>query len=190
MKKWPWSKILAGVACLLVLVGVGPLAYVLWEGAHAQPLSVPLSLKRGDYTSPYFRTYLSGAYQIQLEWARFPDPQTVVDLDWKIVDDSGAVIQQGAYSDRLRGANNVNLGEYRLSFGRRQRILTKVNQDVQGASANARLEIGQPEVSLDISYGILLILGWTAIVGGFGVIMLLVLLIRRVIRRNASAAAS
>jgi hypothetical protein len=84
----------------------------------------------------------------------------------------------------------VNLGEYRLSFGRRQRILTKVNQDVQGASANARLEIGQPEVSLDISYGILLILGWTAIVGGFGVIMLLVLLIRRVIRRNASAAAS
>jgi hypothetical protein len=190
VKNWPWNKVLVGVACLLILVGVGPLAYAYWEGTHAQPLSVPLSLKRGESISPYFRTYLGNDYQIQLEWASNTDPQTELDLDWKIVDDSGAVIQQGVCSERLRGANNVNLGEYRPKFGLRQRIITRVHQDVQGNSANARLTIGQPEVSLDISYGIFLILGWAGVVGGPGVIMLCVLLIRRAIQRNVSVPAA
>jgi hypothetical protein len=179
VKSWPWNKILVGVACLLILVGVMPLAYAAWEGAHAQPLSVALSIKRGEYKSPYFRTYLGGNYQIQLGWARLPNPQTELDLDWEVVDDSGAVIQQGAYRERLRGANEVNLGEYRPKFGLRQRIITRVHQDVQGDSGNARLEIGQPEVSLDISYGIILILGWAVILGGTGAVMLFILMIRK-----------
>src|ERR1700679_2819653 len=120
MKKWPRVKILFSVACLLVLLGVGPLAFAIWEVNQSQPLSQPLTLKRGEYASPYFRTYLGGDYQVQLGWLRFPDAQAMVDLDWKIVDDSGAVIQHGTYSDRLRGANNLNLGEYRPKFGLRQ----------------------------------------------------------------------
>lgn len=66
----------------------------------------------------------------------------------------------------------------------------RVHQDVQGDSAVARLEIGQPEVSLELSYGIFLILGWAGIVGGAGRVMLLVLLIRRSIRRKTAARAS
>jgi hypothetical protein len=193
VKKWPWTKIFFGVACLLVLVGVEPLAYMFWEGENAQPLSMPLPLKSSEYASPYFRTYLSGNYQIQMEWAGRPDAQAeqaVVDLDWKIVDESGAVIQQGTYSELLDGANNVNLGEYRPKFGQRQRIITIVHQDVQGSRANATLEIGQPEISLDLGYGAFLILGWACLVGGSGAIVFCVLLIRRMTRGNALAPAA
>jgi hypothetical protein len=57
LKRSPWHTILIGVAVFLVLVGVAPLAYLLWWGnAHnLEPLSVPLSLKRGEYTSPFLK---------------------------------------------------------------------------------------------------------------------------------------
>jgi hypothetical protein len=190
MKKWPWVKILFSVSCLLVLLGVAPLAFAIWEVTQSQPLSEPLTLKRGEYGSPYFRTYLGGDYQVQLGWLRFPDAQAMVDLDWKIVDDSGTVIQHGTYSDRLRGANNLNLGEYRPKFGLRQRIITTVHQDVQGDSANATLQIGQPEISLDMSYGFFLFLGWAGVVGGPGVVMLCILLVRRITRHKSPTNAS
>jgi hypothetical protein len=145
---------------------------------------------------------LTGAYQIDID--SLPFERTALDLDWRIVDDNGAVIREGAYSDsdpaggyrplpaaRLeRRGNAVTLGEYRPNFGKRQRIIMRVHQDVQGDSAVARLEIGQPEVSLELSYGIFLILGWAGIVGGAGRVMLLVLLIRRSIRRKTAARAS
>jgi hypothetical protein len=201
VKKWPKSKILVGVAWLLILLGAGPLGYAIWEGQNSQPLSVPFSLKRGDYTSPYFRTYLSGDYQIDID--SLPFERTPLDLDWKIVDERGAVINQGTHADEVGGGyrpspgspierlgNTVVLGQYRPHFGQRQRIVTSVHQDVQGASGNARLEIGQPELGLDLSYGIFLLLGWAAIVGGSGLIMLLVLLTRSVVRRLAAARAS
>jgi hypothetical protein len=190
VKNWPWNRILIGVACLLILVGVGPVVYAFWEAAHAQPLSMPLSLKRGEYGSPYFRTYLGGDYQIQLGWAQFPDPRTQLDLDWRIVDDSGFVLQQGTYNEQLRGANGVNLGQYRPKFGRRQTIIIRVHQDVKGNSANARLVIGQPEVSLDLSYGSFLLFSWAAVVGSPGVILLCVLLCWPAIRRSVSMPAT
>ena len=189
-RQWPWSRILVIVACLLILLGVGPLAWMFWEGSNSQPLSMPLTLKRGEYTSPYFRTYLSGAYQIQMDWARFPDPQAIVDLDWKIVDPNGTVLRQGAYSDWLRGGNNINLGEYQAKFGQRQRIITRVHKDVEVDSADARLTIGQPEISLDIGYGAPLFLGWAGAVGGPGIIILCVLFIRGAVRRRGSQAAA
>jgi hypothetical protein len=201
MKKWPRSNILAVVGCLLVLLGVGPLAYEFWAVSQSQPLLVPFSLKRGEYTSPYFRTYLGGSYQIDID--SLPFRRTALDMDWRIVDDSGAVIQQGTYADPVgdgyrpspdspleRLGNTVLLGRYRPRFGLQQRIITSVHQDVRAASSTSRLEIGQPELSLDLSYGIFMLLGWAAIVGGTGVIMLLVLLIRRATPRDSPAGPS
>jgi hypothetical protein len=68
VKSWPWSKIIAGTGCVLILVGIVPLAYVFgWGTAHNfEPLSVPLSLRNGEYTSPVFTTDLSENYQIQI----------------------------------------------------------------------------------------------------------------------------
>jgi hypothetical protein len=194
VKKWPWITILVSLACLLVLVGVAPWLYLLWwENAHnPKPLSVPLMLKRGEYTSPIFTTDLSDAYQIDLDLDRFQNEQIQLDLDWKIVDDSGTVIQQGAYREFVAPfATEVRLGEYRPRRGLRQRIIMRIHEDVQGDGANSRLVIGIPEIGLDIGEGYtLMAIEWMGVVAGSGIILFLVLLIRRMIRRNASASAS
>lgn len=186
MKEGSRDKILLAVGCLLVVVGVGPLADSLWQGANAQPLSVPVTLKSGQYASPYFRTYLSGDYQAELTWMRgSPAPDADLDVDWKIVDDKGAVIKQGIHSGKLRGANDVILGYYRARFGQRQKIIMTIHRDVEGPSANAELDIGQPEIGLDLSFGIPMLLGWAVFVGGCGMILLCIFLIAK--RRNNSA---
>ena len=188
MKIGRGDRILVGVGCLLLLAGIGPLLFAVWEGSQSQPLAVPFSLKRGEYTSPYFRTYLSGAYQIDID--SLPFQRTPLDMDWKIVDDRGSVILQGTYADQDRGGNDVILTrEYRPRFGQRQRIITDVHRDVVAARSTARLEIGQPEISLDLSYGVFLILGWAGIVGGAGGILLVVLLVRRAMSRNSNLSA-
>ena len=189
MGKRSRGVILAGTGCLLILVGLGPLIFALWQGFNAEPLSVRVSLKRGEYNSPYFRTYLKGEDQVQLTWWGVnPDPEAYLDLNWKIVDDRGTVLRQGTHRDRLRGANDVILGYYRPGFGQRQKIVLTIHRDIEDPSANAQLDIGQPEIGLDLSYAFPLFLGWAGIVGGSGVILLCILLIRRVTRKNASPA--
>ena len=138
--------ILARVAWSLIAIGLAPYAYlVLWPLAHnLEPLSVQVSLKRGEYTSPYFTTDLDDAYQVDLSWPQSPDPQTEVDLDWRIVDIDGSVIQQGNYNNRMGRANVVGLGVYRPKRGLRQRIIVNIHHDVQGTDGNPRLQIEVP----------------------------------------------
>ncbi len=193
VKKWPWNKILVWVGWLLLVVGVTPGAYILLRlGAphHQKPLSVPVSLKRGEFTSPYFTPGSSGDYQVELNWDGIPARQTDVELDWKIEADNGSVIQHGAYSGIMRGANNAKLGQYRPTAGQRQRIALEIHQDVEGTSANAKLEAGPPEAALDVSNALPFAAHWEAYVAGPGAILLLVLLILGAIRRKKSAAAS
>ena len=177
-----WGKILTRISLSLIVAGVAPYAYLLlWALVHNQePLSVQLPLKRGEYISPYFRTDLDDTYQINLYWTRFPDPQTEVDLDWKIVDDTGTVIQQGVYQNRMRRANIAGLGSYRPKCGLRQRIFVNIHLDVKGPDAQPRLQIGVPELSLELAEGFSpLAFGWAVIVAGTGVIILAVLRMRR-----------
>jgi hypothetical protein len=84
MKSWPWSKIITGIGCLLLLVGLAPLAWLLWWGSthNFESLSVPRSLKRGEYTSPLFTTNLDEAYQIQIYF--LPPHSIPLDLDWTV----------------------------------------------------------------------------------------------------------
>lgn len=187
MRKWQRNRVLAGFGCLLVLLGVGPLALAILQLSQSQPLSVPVLLKRGEYKSAYFRTYLGGEYQIELSWLRIPpDVDADLDLDWKIVDSGGRIIQQGTHNNRLLG-NDVLLGYYKARFGQRQRIILTVRRDVEGNRAHAQLDIGQPELGLDMSYGFFILTGWAVIVGGPGVILLCVLLILRAKRMKTSA---
>jgi hypothetical protein len=190
VKRWTWRRILVSLAFLLVLVGIAPLAYLFWWGnAHnLQPLSVPLSLKRGEYISPFFTTDLNDDYQIEID--SIPFERTGLDLDWRIVDDSGAMIRQGTYTDQLPGGNWALLGHYRPKRGLRQRIIVRIHQDVQAPESHPKLNIGLPERGLEQAYGSAAAIGWAAIVAGAGVIMLFVLLILRATRRKTTVGVS
>jgi hypothetical protein len=185
LKRWPWRTILVSLATLLVLVGVAPLAYLLWWGKthNLEPLSVPISLRRGDYTSPFFTTDLDDDYQIEIYF--LPYHRTPLDLEWKIVDETGALIQSGGYSEDQMGGNDAILERhYRPKRGSRQRIMVSIRQDVQAPESDTRLHIGLPERGLEQAYGSAAATIWAAIVAGAGAIMLLVLLILRVLRRQ------
>ncbi len=99
MKRWPWHRIFICLALILVLAGIAPLAYLIWWGhAHnLEPLSVPVALKRGEFTSPFFTTDLDDDYQIEIYF--LPYPRTPLNLDWKILNETGAVIRSGSYRD-------------------------------------------------------------------------------------------
>ncbi len=184
MKDRSRDKILLAVGCLLVVVGVGPPAISLWQVSQSQPLSEQVLLKRGEYKSPYFRTYLSGDYQVELTWLGIPpDVDTDLDVDCEVVDSHGVVIQHGAHSGRLLG-NDVILGYYKAGFGQRQRVILTVHKDVEGKRVRAQLGVGQPELGLDMSYAIFILLGWAAFVGGPGAVLLCVLAVRRARRRK------
>jgi hypothetical protein len=196
LKRWHWRKTLAGVAVFLVISGVAPLAYLSWFGSahNFTPLSVPISLKHGEYISPFFTTDLDEGYQVEIYF--LPYPRTPLDLDWKIVDAAGAVIQSGKYKedqhlvDHQLGGNDAILErEFRPIRGSRQRVIVSIHQDVvtpdaekRLRSTDTRLYVGLPERGLEQAFGLGLYSVWAAVVAGAGAIMLLVLLILRVFR--------
>lgn len=190
MKKWSWNKILVCVGWLLVVAGVTPGAYLLVRlgSAHNQkPLSVPVSLKQGEFTSPYFTAGSGGDYLIDLNWDMFPARQTSVDLDWKIVADNGSVLEKGTFNNLLRGANTVRLGSYTPNAGQREEIVLNVHEDVDQGGAHATLEIGPQEASWGLSQAIPFAAGWAAFVAGPGAVLLIVLVILGAKRRKGSA---
>ena len=191
MKKWPWNKILVCVGWLLVAAGITPGAYVLVRlgSAHNQkPLSVPVSLKQGGFTSPYFTAGSGEGYLIDLTWDRIPARQTSVDLDWKIVADNGSVIERGAFNNLLRGANTIGLGSYKPISGQREQIVLNVHSDVEQGGAHAKLEIGPRDSSPILSEAIPFAAGWAMVVTTPGAILLLALAIVGTIRRRKSSA--
>ena len=190
VKKWLWNKILVSVGCLLVVAGVTPGAYLLVRlgNSHDQkPLSVPVSLKQGVFSSHYFTAGSGSDYLVDLNWDMIPARQTLVDLDWKIVADNGSVVEQGTFNSALRGANTIRLGSYKPISGQREQIALDVHQDVDQGGAHAKLEIGPQDTSWELSDEIPFAVGWAAFVAGPGVILLIIWLILQAVRRKTSA---
>ena len=188
MKKWPWRRIPIALALLLIAVGVTPIALLLWfRRAHNfQPLSMPVPLKQGKYTSAIFRTDLDEPYMIQLEFSDSShrsmglNPDAVLDLDWKIVDANGTMIQQGAQNTRLSWANSVNLAEYHPKRGAAQQLIFSLHRDiVEPQGSNVTLEINSTEDPEGMAIGYYMFLWWAIVVAGSGSILLAILLIRR-----------
>ena len=167
-----------GVAWFLVGLGVLPLVcLLLWTYTHnSQPVSERILLQRGPFISNYFKPELDGTYQVSLNWLnKFPSRETQVDLDWEIVDSQGSVIDQGTYDSSLDGSNIVKLGEYHPQRGVRQRIIMNVHREVNGPDWETRLDIGIPEVALDVAEGAYpLAAEWAAFTTIPGIIMLVV----------------
>ncbi len=186
LQHWPWRKIISGVAVSLILVGLAPVAYLeWWDSAHnIEPLVFPLSLKRGTFTSPSFQTDLEDDYQVELYFV--PNDRSRLDLDWKIVDESGAAIRKGSYrEDRPTGGNDVILERhYRPKLGSRQRAIVTILHDVEASDPNTSLHVGIPERGLADSYAIPLAITWAAVVAGIGGVMLLFVAIQRMTRRE------
>jgi len=178
----------------LILFGAAPLVYLTWDGSRNYlPLSMPLTLSRGQYTSPWFTPSVNDTWQVDLEWPRAisgsqVDPERPyasirpikLSIDWKIVDQQGSLIAQGIFADGLSGGNEVHLGSYTARRGIRQHILLDVHDDVPGDNdAHPTLKIEDPEPSLDVSYGFPVALGWAAIFGCSGLLVLIIGVFRR-----------
>jgi hypothetical protein len=189
MTRWPWRTILVSVGVSLMLVGVAPLVYLSWWGAvhKLEALSVPLPLQRGKYTSPFFTTDLDDEYQIDIYF--LPWNRTPLDLDWKIVDDRGAVLESGTYRDQQTGGNAVVLGHYRPQSKSRQRVIVNMHSDaVQAARPDLNLHIGLPERGLEQAYGLTAAIRWALLIAGAGAMTLLLLLIERGLRSDTPSA--
>lgn len=106
-------SILRVIGCVAILLGFAPVARLYWSmKSDSTPLSFPLTLRRGEYTSPSFSANAKWSYCLTLGFDRLPhtfenlckigyyedckgiDP---VAFDWQLVDDEGTVIQQGQY---------------------------------------------------------------------------------------------
>jgi hypothetical protein len=197
VKSWLWRLILGSISGLLIVIGVTPLAYLLWFGnAHNfEPLSAPISLKHGEYRSPLFKTDLDEDFQVEIYF--LPYQRTPLDLDWKIVDESGALIQSGVYTeDQHMGGNDAILTrKYRPARGLAHRIILNIHQDVQAKDGerqlqptDTRLHIGVPERGLDQAYGSAAAVVWAAGVAGPGAIILVFVLVLRAFRARNPAA--
>ncbi len=195
MKKWPWRKLLAILGVVLIVVGVVPLALLLWHGTthNFQPLSMQLPLKQGEYTSQVFKTDLDEDYIVQIELmdpnnrAMRLNPDAILNLDWKIVDaTSGKLIQQGAQNTELALANNVNLGDYHPKRGLSQKMIVDVHQDIaEPDGSKITLEVNSTEDPEGVAFGFVLFARWAWFVAGPGALILLVLLFERVGRRRS-----
>jgi len=192
MKKWPWRKILAIAAVVLVVVGIAPIAALLWDGwtHNNQPLAMGFPLRAGQYTSPEFTTDRDESYFIGMAMSDATGPGTglnadaVLDLDWKITDLKGAVIASGSLNQSMGRTNTVNLGEYAPKRGLRQKMTFNLHRDFEEpAGSKVTLEVETTEDPEGRAFGFILFARWAAIVGGAGGLLLLVLLTQRIMRR-------
>ncbi len=154
-KRWNSREIAAGLGWSLLVLGLAPTMRFWWWGIthDPSPVSMPVPLTRGEYSSPLFNTDQDEDYRISVEWNAPDASWKALDLDWRIVDDSGALLQQGSYNYRLRG-NTASLGHYHSTRKLRQRVILRNLQDARGLDlAHPKLEISVPERSLDAAYG-------------------------------------
>lgn len=213
MKRWPWGKILIIVACVLILVGLFPISYLYWFGFthNWNPMTMPLPLARGAYTSPAFTTDLDKPYYLVVVSDRILDGQgtscieggkviysyacegvgRILDMDWEIVNERGTVVRQGTYNDRIYSGVEARLGDYLAKPGSHLKVSLTIHQGVQGFdSAHPKLQFQpNPEYGLENGYGWAAFMAWAVIVAGPGVIILLVFLIARVSRKKIPAGA-
>jgi hypothetical protein len=187
MKTRLWQKILTILGSCLVIAGIYPFASCLWlaYAPRPEPFSMQFSLRKGEYTSPSIATSFSGPYRIDLEWPRIiPVNRKIwLDLDWKIMDQKGRTVEQGSYHNWIAG-NTICLAGYARGYRRGQRVVLRLDHDIQGVGDSMRLKVSvdEDEILLDLSYAWGLSIIRAGIVAGPGALLLLFLLIRRMRR--------
>ncbi len=187
VKNWPWYRILVFLGFLLVVAGITPGAYVLARlggSPNPKPVLIPVTLKQGTFTTPEFTPASTGTNFVEIDWAGIPLRQTAVDLDWKIVAADASVIQQGAVTTILRGANNITLGQYQPTAGQSQKIVLNVHTSTEGSAVNATLKVGPAGESVAFSNDIPVVANWAMGIAGPGALLLLLLLFVKIRRER------
>jgi hypothetical protein len=214
MKRWPWSKVLAFAGCLLILIGLAPISSLYWflYTHNWNPMTMPLPLGVGIYSSPYFTTDFDKPYYLVVVSDRMVDGQSAscmegtkvidshacagvgrpLDLDWEIVNERGAVMKQGTYNDRIYSGEEAKLGEYLAKLGSHLQVRLSIHREIQGfQSAHPKLEFQpNPEYGLENAYGSAAFLFWACVVSIPGILILLSLLATHAIRKNFSPRSS
>jgi hypothetical protein len=181
VNSWLWRNSLAIVAGSLIVVGMAPaIDLFIWRKAHNLfPARLPLPLKRGEYASAFFKTDLGEKYEIEISTDDYPAQIAQMDLDWKIVDETGNVIQQGSYKGQIN-SGPVSIGEYQPRVGSQQRVIVQIQNVLQGTdAAHPLLMIGLPDRSNKFYNSRDVFNAWAVIVAGPGALLLLYWLIRR-----------
>jgi hypothetical protein len=181
VKSWLWKNSLAIVACSLIVAGMAPaIDLFTWSKAHNLfPARMPLPLKRGEYTSTFFKADLDETYEIQIGTVDYPAQIAQMDLDWKIVDNRGTILKQGTYSDLIDSGDRT-IGEYQPKAGLQQRVIVQIKNVLKGAdAAHPQLIIGLPQRSDDF-YNVRDVFNvWAVITAVSGALLLIFWLIRR-----------
>jgi hypothetical protein len=173
-RRWSAKNRTRLIAGALILLGIAPGIGMIWYGSQGFPLSVPITLARGQYTSPWFTPGVSDMWDIDLKWPHIVQHRNAVSIDWKVVDERGSYIGQGAFDSKIVG--NVNLlGLYKSKRGIRQRVILDVHDGVtEEIDAHPTLKIEDPHLPEDMAFAFPLALFWAVIVAGCGLIVLIV----------------
>jgi hypothetical protein len=163
---------------LSFIIGAVPLmCLLLWSNPwSAEPLSVPITVKKGAYTSPPFRTAPGNDYQVEMYF--LPGSRAPLDLDWKLIRTDGAVIASGVYKESSTHGNDAILGHYRPTGLSKQRIVLNIRQNDDDPGFDTTLHIGLPERSLDAGFAFPLVMAWGILFAGGGLIGLIVQQVR------------
>jgi hypothetical protein len=177
------------------------------------PLSMPLSLDRGEYTSPSFTITMDDDYGIGIPLNRILDGQDsscmqgthvidstncqgvgrILDADWELVNRRGKVISRGTYKDWIHTgtSSEVWIGRFQATWGERLKFILRIHQDIQGyEAANPRLEIHGTEDAEGLSGQFVFVILWAFVWASTGVTLLLILKNRRAPRQKPPTAGS
>jgi hypothetical protein len=141
-----------------------------------------------------FKTDLDEPYVIQMRFlapsgqSRDLNPNAILDLDWRVVDANGAMLQGGFQKSATSWANAVNLGVYRPKRGEAQRLIIELNQDlVEPEGTHVILEVNSTEDPEGKAFAYCYVLIWSVIVAFPGLILLVLLFTFRYSPRGMSA---
>ena len=167
--RWIWSNRSFVAACALVLFGIAPIACLMGWGffGNLDPVSMPVPVRPGNYSSPWFTTRINDLYELDL--GTTPWRQNPVDLTWQIIDASGNILATGNWHDKTSGTHSIMLARYRPKPGLRQRVLINIPHDVAGSEPVPTLSLYCPEASLDYSYEAPVAITWAIFFLGLAV---------------------
>lgn len=175
------------LAYSLILVGATPLVRSLywWQTHSLVPLKVPLPVRSGEYVFP-FKVDLDSYYRIHVRVAsplRFQiDPCSgvdvnkcnPVDLSWKILADSGDVVNEGAFTTDPYLPGDRESEPFDAKRGSRLHLDLTVHRDTNGAKPDhAQLSVEEGS-DLDVGEAMQLEMAvvWAVIVAGGGMVLL------------------
>jgi hypothetical protein len=185
--RWIWGNRSLVTACALVFLGMAPMACLMgWNFfRNPNPVSMPIPLRPGTYSSPWFTTRIDDLYELDL--GTTPWRQNPVDLTWQIVDASGNILTTGNWQDKTSGTHSIMLARYRPKPGLRQRVFINITHGVAGSEPVPTISLYCPEASLDFSYQAPVVALWAIVLIGLASVFSMTSFIPRLLHHSRSA---